>query len=1496
MKLSELKKTTNLKKDTDNIGTNQGISIIGIDCSIGNAQSTHDFWNHLKNKVDFIGAIDSRREKITNDILSLMQEDGSNSHKLQMCYLRDIDQFDYSFFGIAPKEASMIDPAQKLLLQSVYRCLEDSNVIVDKYRGMDIGVFIGYDDTDLVRYKDVIYKSNPEMYNMAIPGNHTAIISGRISDYFDFNGPTYVVNTACSSSMSALHLASTALKNGECSLAIVCSINFTLTPVENKNFILGIEASDGRTKTFNDNSNGTGKGEGIISLLLKPYKKAIEERDAIYAVIKGSAVGHDGKSSSLTSPNVNAQADVLRKAWDNAQINPRELTYIEAHGTGTKIGDPIEVEAINQAVSSYTDEKMFCAIGSVKSNIGHLNGAAGLAGILKTALCLYHKELVPTLHFHFPNSNIDFFNTPLYVCCENKKIIEDVMYAGVSSFGLSGTNCHVVMKNHHEQRQENIIIKNSYEVLALSAKTENSLRSLVREYSKFLVNASEEDLFSICYTANTCRQHYPFRKIFVVSSIRELRCQMFAYIYSLKTHNEDIFFSNVSYDITHMDLKGLLVNNKLIDLNRILALCDLYMGGAEINWNSCYAPYSFSTVHIPTYQFEKTSCFWNSETLLPSSRRIGGSYCYKATWVPVQQDSLSHRDLADTVVIIYSSTNLSLSLSQRLIKKLRCDNRKVITVKLEENISGKTSMDSFIYSSQEEKYTELLAEIGSSTDVSVIFLATLQEKFDYSLYEKYLSSNIYTLNDIYRAFNTLKQRLRDFICIGDYGDNVTGDEGYVNPYNGALYEYIKGIQAENMLFPETFRSIDVCNDVTFELLCEAVEIKGSGKYALRNGRIFIETVARNKELEEVQMLHDGDVYVITGGFSENVLHLCRTIAERVQVTFYLLSRSVEQHLEKKNVNLIISNIKELGSTVFYKNCNVSSAKEVNTVLNTIRGETGQNISGIIHCAGVESVGVLSRKSRSQIQAVLGPKVMGCVNLHQSTKADNLSFFLMFSSMSSFVPTPGQADYAYANKFMDIYSQIIAGDARKVLSINWPAFKDAGMAVRNMVNFERMVVPALSFKALADLCLFALEHAEGQVIVSNSVISFELDENNRFNDYEVTSSNELSDFPGMTALQKSIATIWSKVLGIRQIGLDDEFTSLGGNSISAIQLALEIEKKYKIVLDENFQYSVMNIRQTAELIEQMSGENKVVLNAIEPFNQFLFINCFYSSLFSVLSYYKVPVSSFICKYKAYADWNDGRFDIKYNAPNDFEEIMSSLGLAVNVQRKLQDCFEPTITSLQNGHPVILSVDCFYLPIRSDMYQRIHCEHSLLVIGYEKSKEIFYVLEQKNAESLSYQKQEIKFEDMKAAYNGYQNNFGTKSTIEFMEVFPLEEDEIRSVGAAKTVFDESFTRTKEIIDLSLQYINSIDSFDISEKERDSRFLHMLNQCISYIQAQSYINNELYQSDDYGLLLAQMNDLYLRSRVKLVKNNLIGESGEKVRRNMLTTGLPNKIRRLS
>jgi myxalamid-type polyketide synthase MxaE and MxaD len=504
------------------------IAIIGIGCRFPGAKDPEAFWRLLRDGVDAITEVPAERW----DFRAFYDPNPEVPGKMNTRwggFLEQVDQFDPYFFGISPRETARMDPQQRLLLEVAWEALEDAGQVPERMAGTRTGVFIGISTNDYGR----IQWSDPTLIDAyAGTGNALSVAANRLSYVFDFQGPSIAVDTACSSSLVAVHLACSSLWNGESTLALAGGVNLILSPAIAIGFTkAGVLSPDGRCKAFDARANGYVRGEGAGLVVLKPLSRALDDGDPIYAVILGSAVNHDGRSNGLMAPNPQAQERTLREAYRRAGVSPGQVQYVEAHGTGTLLGDPIEAQALGAVLVTGRPEGQLCIVGSVKSNMGHLEAAAGVAGLIKVALSLKHRAIPPSLHFQEPNPHIPFDELPLRVQQTLGPWPDETRpsLAGVSSFGFGGTNAHVVLEEsprppvaHHHDEEPAF---ERVHLVPLSAHSPEALRSLARVYQEFLAPEGPEPVMllqDICYTASVRRSHHDYRLALVGHSRKEV--------------------------------------------------------------------------------------------------------------------------------------------------------------------------------------------------------------------------------------------------------------------------------------------------------------------------------------------------------------------------------------------------------------------------------------------------------------------------------------------------------------------------------------------------------------------------------------------------------------------------------------------------------------------------------------------------------------------------------------------------------------------------------------------------------------------------------------------------------------------------------------------------------------------------------------------------------------------------------------------------------------
>ncbi|WP_193200202.1 type I polyketide synthase [Nostoc sp. MG11] len=515
------------------------IAIVGMACRLpGGVNNPEQFWQLLSNGIDAIAPISDHRWDI-NAGYNTASKTPENMYIRSGGFLQEIDQFDPLFFNISPREAKGMDPQHRLLLEVSWEALEIAGYIPKRLEGRPVGVFIGiiYNEYGQI-LKHHQSDPNPD-YSAFGVGSFSA--AGRISYTLGLTGPCMAIDTACSASLVSLHQACQSLRQQECEMALAGGVNLVLLPdtmiAMSK---AGMLSPDGRCKTFDESADGIGRGEGCGILVLKRLSDAQKASDNILAVIKGSAVNQDGPTSGFSVPNSSSQQQVIRQALKMAHVEPSQISYIEAHGTGTSLGDPIEIRSLAKVYGEARFQQQPLIVGSAKTNIGHLESAAGVAGIIKVILQLQNRQIAPHLHLDRPTSKFNWDEYPMIVPTQLTawEIKEGSRIAGISSFGVSGTNAHVVLEEAPEQIQsqkrkelrtksDNLKVKSENrqefpQILTLSAKIPQALEELVNRYRDHLETHKELDLADICYTANTGRAHFNHRLAVIASDKQEL--------------------------------------------------------------------------------------------------------------------------------------------------------------------------------------------------------------------------------------------------------------------------------------------------------------------------------------------------------------------------------------------------------------------------------------------------------------------------------------------------------------------------------------------------------------------------------------------------------------------------------------------------------------------------------------------------------------------------------------------------------------------------------------------------------------------------------------------------------------------------------------------------------------------------------------------------------------------------------------------------------------
>lgn len=514
------------------VGQKEPIAIVGMACRLpGQVESPREFWEFLERGGDGINRNPVERWPVGEWVDPDPAAPGK-AVTLSAGLIKDHDKMDAGFFSIAPREAETMDPQQRLALELSWSAIQDAGYSAAQLEGSNTGVFLGVGATEYIR---LCLESGNQDAGFFVTGNTQNVIGGRVAYLLDLHGPCVAFETACSSSLVALHFAVQALRRGECEAALAGGVNLLVDP---QIFVslskAGMLSINGSCKTFDKDANGYVRGEGGGVLMLKTLSRALADGDHIHAVIRGSAVNQDGRSSSLTAPNGPAQQAVIKKALDNANVKPADVDYVETHGTGTPMGDPIEVGALGAVYGKQRNKPL--VLGALKSNIGHLEAASGVASVIKAVLCLQHGRVPKNIHFNQLNPLLELDAANITIAAEPMSLRDDMEGAGkariktciaaVSSFGFSGTNAHIILEQAPaaapaDEAQDLL----QQTVCTLSAKSEEALQNLARRYGRLLREQSPS-VINFCASLNTGRDHYRFRKGLVVENRNDLIAQL----------------------------------------------------------------------------------------------------------------------------------------------------------------------------------------------------------------------------------------------------------------------------------------------------------------------------------------------------------------------------------------------------------------------------------------------------------------------------------------------------------------------------------------------------------------------------------------------------------------------------------------------------------------------------------------------------------------------------------------------------------------------------------------------------------------------------------------------------------------------------------------------------------------------------------------------------------------------------------------------------------
>ncbi|WP_332309352.1 SDR family NAD(P)-dependent oxidoreductase [Pseudomarimonas arenosa] len=1062
------------------------IAIVGMSGRYPGANNLDQLWRNLAEGRNSIREIPPERW----DVDAYYDPTPGTPGKVYCKWLGMLDgaeHFDPMFFQISPSEAEVMDPQHRLFMQEGYRAFQDAGYAGAALSERKCGVYMGIMSSE---YSFLLAKGNPQ--NIETTSNSFAIGAARIAYHLNLKGPAIPVDTACSSSLVAIHLACQALLNHEIDMGLAGGVSLYLIPESYQGMCrAGMLAHDGQCKTFDNSADGFVPGEGVGTVVLKRMSDAERDGDSIHGVIIGSGINQDGKTNGITAPSVNSQIELLRDTYRRYAIDASSIDYVETHGTGTKLGDPIELEALSTVFKEHGAGKNACALGAVKTNLGHTSGAAGVAGVHKVLLSLRHKALAPNVNLRHENAMFDFAASPFYLSRTHhdwRPLAGRKRRAAVSAFGFSGTNAHVVIEEYLPALRSAgaaAPIDASPCIVPLSARSAAQLMVMAQDLLAFLDERTEIALRDLAYTLQIGRDAMRERCAFVVDSVDELRMQLREFLSTSggASHRGTLSRSQDAVIPTE-EAADLLRRN---GPRRSAELAALWAQGATIEWPSLYPDHLPQRLHgLPGYPFAKER-YWPRPvaSLAPIPGQAGDrapaatpavpaplpalgkeekrSTCYAPVW----RDAALPAPLAafgpdDVLLIIDTDDQLFEQIQARL--HIASPLKTILLVRLGDAFRQDAADHYCVDATQPQQFESLLDTLRHQgrTPTRVIHNANAarlspQRTTDEAI-ERALHAGIDALFGLCRALAGAGAQQAPCAFVSFFHASA---EANTAPCE-ALAAFYRSLALENNRYHGRVLSIEhddidpatsVIDTVTalIDELQAAPQRETEVRYRTQGsaaGQRSVRALALQSPEHATagpMPLKHGGTYLITGGLGGLGRLFARHLAEHYRARLAISGRSTldargEQALEQ---------LRALGAEAVYLQADITDAEQTRTLIADIKARFGA-LNGVLHSAGVNDDALLIRKDHAQFRRVLAPKVQGTLQLDRFTAEEPLDLFVLFSSGAGSFGNVGQTDYAYANAFMDAFADhrevARARGTRygKTLSIGWPYWLAGGM--------------------------------------------------------------------------------------------------------------------------------------------------------------------------------------------------------------------------------------------------------------------------------------------------------------------------------------------------------------------------------------------------------------------------------------------------------------------
>ena len=1158
------------------------IAIIGTSVELPDVNGMDSFWHLISSGTSLTRPFPKHRQDLVTEYIRYWRAtvlepiDEADVEYHDGCYLESVGEFDHTAFGMSPRQAALTDPQHRMATRAMFLALEDAGYGTDRLRGSRTGVFVRFATNPGSTYLDYLSRIDPSLGQQALTGNIPTMMANRISHMLDLKGPSLVVDSACSATLVALHQARNAILAGDCDMAVVAGARLVQSPVKHPLSAIGIESSDGVTRTFDEDADGTGFGEGSGAVVLKRLDRAIADGDRIYAKILGSAVTHDGKTEGITTPSAAAQAELLQSAWASAGIDPRTIGYLEAHGTATEVGDPIENAGMRAAFAQHTTDQHFCAVGTVKANVGHLFEGSGVIGILKAVSVLQHQQIPPQANFVTANPRLAFDTGPLYVPTELKPWTSEgsPRRAGVSAFGLGGTNAHVVLEEYTPE--ESSPSPDGHHVFVLSAATRRSLSALVDAYIIFIDDGHLEgvDVADVCWTAQMSRSSHAHRVVLVVRDLDELRSGLVRTRYSGQ-----------------------------VELGRSAEgqTASRYLAGETIDWTALSTGASARRiVQLPQYAFDNAPAWVEFPDDWRSSSSLGE---------PPTQHTLTHdvelrpaERSSDTALTGPMLALVDPTTTAGSVVELAFPEARILHLG-EPLVEGGTpfAVD------DPSLLAELVDHLESAGIERLVYGLAFETHPADTIAEvdRRSKKNLYGLFQLAKALIAGGAKL-DLTVLSHRA--VAAEEGEAAVVeNATLVGFGKVIARE---YPYVhLKHIDVDEHVHPSHLRAEVLSAERGLSVLRGDarlrEVFVEVANTIRDQDPTAArpyLRAGGTYLVTGGTGALGLAVAHDLAQaQPDATLILASRSGlparetwDEILASASDERIartlrqVSRIEALGATVIGLSVDVGDTDAWSIAIQGLLRDH-HRIDGVVHAAGLPGGSTIMFRESSDVADVVRAKVHAAWVLERELRDSPPDFIAHFSSVAAVFPAPGQADYAAANYVLDNLARARAGGPTHVTALDWVAWKEIGMAVDFGTNGDTIfrAIPTSDGLAVLDLAL-----RSGRSRLFGGELNYRGELIDMLRSYDVALSSEIDstvrlhmlalderrakaagkirsavsavqveavgrDDAPCTATELKVAQCLALSLGYQTIDVDEDFFTLGGDSLMATGVAANI---------------------------------------------------------------------------------------------------------------------------------------------------------------------------------------------------------------------------------------------------------------------------------------------------------------------------------------------------